>query len=244
MGYKSRLSSPFTLHSSFFPLTPYTILLTATIGLLIMLVLPILMVNTSKARAQEPDTLTPSPAPFDPAETRHGFSEFDTIPFNPSDASPNPLPYYDNHRELDPNSQPPLDHKPEGLFLDITLAEDFDEDLDFRRGNLYYPVRPTDQFTVDASAVYVVFRVFKHYQGYQVIGQVYHDFVEGGATESMIDEDMAYLTLEDESGYLKFFPPSEQGWKPGHYHIDIFVGYEANEMSRMGTLRFRVIKNS
>lgn len=236
MGYKSRLSSPFTLHSSFFPLTPYTLLL--TLGLTLM------MAHPNLAKGEEPGGPSPSPAPFDPAETKHGFSEFDTIPFNPSDASPNPLPYYDNRRELDLNSQPPLDHKPEGLFLNITLAEDFDEDLDFRRGNLYYPVRPTDQFTVDALAVYVVFRVFKHYQAYQVIGQVYHDFVEGGATESMIDEDMAYLTLEDESGYLKFFPPSEQGWKPGHYHIDIFIGYEANEVSKMGTLRFHVITNS
>jgi hypothetical protein len=213
-------------------------------GFLTILALSIMMAHAGPGWAQEPDDPTQSPAPFDPAETQHGFSEFDTIPFNPSDAAPNPLHYYDDLRELDPNSQPPLDHKPEGLFLDITLAEDFDEDLEFRRGNLYYPVRPTDQFTMDTSSVYVVFRVFKHYQAYQVIGRVYHDSIEEGATESMIDEDMAYLTLEDESGYLKFFPPSEQGWKPGHYHIDIFVGYEANEVSKMGTLRFRVITNS
>jgi len=200
--------------------------------------------HAASGKAQEPDSITPSPAPFDPTETQHGFSEFDTIPFNPSEASPNPLPYYNRPRELTPNSQPSLDHKPEGLFLDITLAEDFEEDLEFRRGNLYYPVRPTDQFTMDTSSVYVVFRVFKHYQAYQVIGQVYHDSNKEGATESMIDEDMAYLTLDDESGYLKFFSPSAQGWKPGHYHIDIFVGYEANEVSKMGTLRFRVITNS
>ncbi len=202
------------------------------------------MAHAASGKAQEPDAITPSPAPFDPTETQHGFSEFDTIPFNPSDASPNPLHYYENLPELDPNSQPSLDRKPKGLFLDITLAEDFEEDLEFRRENLYHPVRPTDQFTMDTSPVYVVFRVFKHYQAYQVIGQVYPDAVEEGATEGMIDEDMAYLALEDESGYLKFFPPSEQGWKPGHYHIDIFIGYEANEVSKIGTLRFRVITNS
>jgi len=202
------------------------------------------MAHIAPANAQEPNAISPSPAPFDPAETQHGFSEFDTIPFNPSTKSSNPLPYYDVPQTVAPNSQPALAHKPEGLFLDITLAEDFEEGLEFRRENLYYPVRPTNQFTVDSSPVYVVFRVFKHYQAYQVIGQVYPDTIEEGATEGMIDEDMAYLALEDESGYLQFFPPSEQGWKPGYYHIDIFVGYEANEVSKMGTLRFHVITNS
>ncbi len=102
------------------------------------------MAPAAPGKAQESDAITPSPDPFDPTETQHGFSEFDTSPFNPSEASPNPLHYYGNLPELDPNSQPHLDCKPEGLFLDITLAEDFEEDLEFRRGNLYYPVRPID----------------------------------------------------------------------------------------------------
>ncbi len=67
---------------------------------------------------------------------------------------------------------------------------------------------------MDTSSMYVVFRVFKHYQAYQVIGQVYHDSVEEEATEGMIDEDMAYLTLEDKSGYLKFFPHQNKGGNP------------------------------
>ena len=196
------------------------------------------------ALAQEKDAATRSPAPFDPSETQHGFSEFDTIPANPSKASPNPLPYYKDLNTFLPTARAPFDQKPEGLFLNITLAEDFEEDLEFRRGNLYYPVRPTDQFATNISAVYVVFRVFKHYQAYQVIGQMFPDSVEGLPTSGMLDEDMAYLALEDESGYLKFFPPSDQGWKPGQYHIDIFVGYEANALSKMGTLRFSVMKNS
>lgn len=219
---------------------PHTLRLTSTIGFLTVLALSIMVAHAGPGKAQAPAAPMPSPAPFDPDETQHGFSQFDTVPANPSDASPNPLPYY----KRDSKNQSELDQKPQGLFLDITLAEDFDEDLEFRRGNIYYPVRPTDQFTVDTLPVYVVFRVFKHYQGYQVIGRVFPDHVEGWPTDTLIDEDMAYLRLEDESGYLKFFPPSEDGWKPGHYHIDIFVGYEANAVSKMGTLRFRVIKNS
>lgn len=185
-----------------------------------------------------------TPSPFDPAETQHGFSEFDTIPLDPSEPSSNPLPYY---KDLVPEGQPLpfMDKKPEGLFLDITLSEDIDEELDIRhRGNIYYPVRPTEEFPIDTPAIYVVFRVFKHYQAYQIIGQVFPDTDEGKAENGMIDEDMAYLKLEDESGYLKFFPPTEHGWKTGPYRIDIYVGYEANPVSRMGTLRFRVIQNS
>jgi len=214
------------------------------IGLVISLGLTSIIVHPGPISAQNQTTASPpSSAPFDPAETQHGFSEFDTIPGNPSDASPNPLPYYKDLPDLDTPSHPPLDQKPEGLFLDITLAEDFDEDLEFRRGNLYYPVRPTEKFRVDAAAVYVVFRVFKHYSAYQVIGQLFHD-TEGSHTTGMIDEDTAYLALEDESGYLKFFPPTDHGWLPGQYHVDIFVGYEANAVTKMGTLRFHVLKDS
>ncbi|MDA1305544.1 MAG: hypothetical protein O2999_14875 [Nitrospirae bacterium] len=207
--------------------------------------LSVILISLNQASAQDPiDTSPPSLSPFDPAETQHGFSEFDTLPSNPSEASPNPLPYYKDLQDPGAPSQPALDQKPKGLFLDITLAEDFDEDLEFRRGNLYYPVRPTEEFTIEAAAVYVVFRVFKHYSAYQVIGQLFPDPASGSNTTEMIDEDTAYLALEDESGYLKFFPPTNHGWMPGQYRIDIFVGYEANAVTKMGAMRFLVVKDS
>ncbi len=212
-----------------------------TFLLLVFLGLPVPGTSLNQASAQ--DQTTPSPptlSPFDPAETQHGYSEFDTIPSNPSKTSPNPLPYYENLPDHGAPGQPALDQKPEGLFLNITLAEDFDEDLEFRRGNLYYPVRPTEEFRIDAAAVYVVFRVFKHYSAYQVIGQLFPDAAAGSNGTEMIDEDLAYLALEDESGYLKFFPPTGNGWVPGQYRIDIFVGYEANAVTKMGALRFRM----
>jgi len=187
------------------------------------------------ALSQEGETGTPSSRASDRTPTQHGFYDFETVPAPPSEAAPNPLPYYQDLEAL-----PGSDQKPTGLFLDITLAEGFEEDLEFRRGNYYHAVQPTDEFSSSASAVYVVFRVFKHYQAYQVIGQMFPDEVEGTPTDVMLDEDMAYLALEDESGYLKFFPPHPDGWMPGDYRIDIFVGYEANAISKMGTLRFRV----
>ena len=193
------------------------------------------------SQKSEPINSSQARGAFDPAETQHGFSEFDTAPPDPSEQSSKPLPYY---KDLMPYKQPRLDQKPEGLFLNIALSEDIDEDPEIRHGHIYHPVNPTDEFTIDTPAIYVVFRVFKHYQAYQIIGQVFPDTVDDSITTQMIDEDMAYLALEDESGYLKFFPPSEQGWKAGSYRIDIYVGYEANAVSKMGILQFRVIQNS
>ncbi len=177
------------------------------------------------------------PAPFRPDELRHGFSQFDTMPAAPEDMASDPMDYYKNPA-LDLSGLP--DETPEGLFLHITLAENFEEDLDLRRGHRYYPIHPTEEFPSDALAVHVVFRVFKHYSAYQVIGRLFPEKVPGLSGTTFTDEETAYLALEDESGYLKFFAPSQVGWMPGLYRIDIFVGYEANEVTRMGTLRFTV----
>ena len=177
------------------------------------------------------------PAPFRPDELRHGFSQFDTMPAAPEDMASDPMDYYKNPA-LDLSGLP--DETPEGLFLHITLAENFEEDLDLRRGHRYYPIRPTEEFSADTLAVHVVFRVFKHYSAYQVIGRLFPEKVPGLSGTTFTDEETAYLALEDESGYLKFFAPSQVGWMPGLYRIDIFVGYEANEVTRMGTLRFTV----
>ncbi len=177
------------------------------------------------------------PAPFSPDETQHGFSQFDTIPEVPEDMAPDPLDYYKNPA-LDLSGL--QDERPGGLFLHITLAESFEEDLDLRRGHRYYPLRPTEEFASDALAVHVVFRVFKHYSAYQVIGRLFPEKVPGFSGETFSDEETAYLALEDESGYLKFFAPSQEGWIPGLYRVDIFVGYEANDFTHMGTLRFTV----
>ncbi len=188
--------------------------------------------------AQHP---SPSPAPFSPDETRHGFSQFETLPLAPEDTVPEPLDYYRNGQ---PGSRHSPDHQedgpPGGLFRQITLAHNVEEGLNARDGHLYYPVRPAETFAPETSAVYVVFRVFKHYAAYHVIGRVVLDHVPGISDGTVTDEDTAALALEDESGYLKFFAPSREGWLPGLYRIDIFVGYEASDLTRMGALRFTI----
>jgi len=188
------------------------------------------------------------PAPFSPDETQHGFFQFETLPPIPEDTAPDPLDYYRNEQPGSFRLQDDLqngtqDGPPGGLFQQITTARGFDENLDVRRGHLYYPIQPTETFAPDTSAVYVVFRVFKHYAPYYVIGRLVPEHVPGLSDETAAEEDTASLALEDESGYLQFFAPSQDGqagWHPGRYRIDIFVGYEASELTRMGALRFTI----
>ncbi len=178
------------------------------------------------------------PLPFDPKDMRHGFSKFDSIPVLPPDSSSDSAPYQET---LVPDSPGPADESPKGLFLNVTLAEGFEEDLEFRRAHLYYAIRPTESFQTDALAVFVVFRVHKHYAPYQIIGRLYPDRVDGLPADQWFEEDTVYLALEDESGYLKLFPPSA-GWKPGQYRVEIYVGYEANPVTHMGTMRFTMAR--
>jgi hypothetical protein len=55
----------------------------------------------------------------------------------------------------------------------------------------------------------------------------------------MIGQDVMYIALEDESGYLKLSSP-EGRWKPGRYKVEIHAGEQVNEVSLMGTMRFTV----
>ena len=68
--------------------------------------------------------------------------------------------------------------------------------------------------------------------------------MDGLPSNQWTDEDVVYLALEDESGYLKLFPPSKDGWKPGRYRVEIFVGYEASTTTQMGNLHFTMSPHS
>lgn len=133
-----------------------------------------------------------------------------------------------------------FDAPPQGLFLTITTAEGFDEELGFQRTHEIVPVKPTDQFRPDTQAVFIVFHLHQHYQGFQVFGYCFPEAVAGLDPAVMIGQDAMHIALEDESGYLTLSPP--QGvWKPGRYKVEIHVGEQVNEMSLMGTMRFTIL---
>ena len=133
-----------------------------------------------------------------------------------------------------------FDAPPQGLFLTITTAEGFDEELGFQRTHEIVPVKPTDQFRPDTPAVFIVFHLHQHYQGFQVFGHCFPEVVAGLDPTVMIGEDAMHIALEDDTGYLRLSPP-QGGWKPGRYKVEIHVGEQVNEMSLMGTMRFTIL---
>ena len=134
-----------------------------------------------------------------------------------------------------------FDAPPQGLFRTITTAEGFDEELGFQRTHEIVPVKPTDRFRPDIPAVFIVFHLHQHYQGFQVFGRCFPEAVAGLDPTVMIGQDAMRIALEDESGYLTL-TPSQDAWKPGRYKVEIHAGEQVNEMSLMGTMRFTVLE--
>ena len=134
-----------------------------------------------------------------------------------------------------------FDAPPQGLFRTITTAEGFDEELGFQRTHEIVPVKPTNLFRPDIPAVFIVFHLHQHYQGFQVFGRCFPEAVAGLDPTVMIGQDAMRIALEDESGYL-ILSPSQDAWKPGRYKVEIHVGEQVNEMSLMGTMRFTVLE--
>ncbi len=172
-----------------------------------------------------------SPSVFQPKDTQHGFSQFDTPPDHLSD---DPAPY-DSYSQS--SLIPSLDQKPRGVFMDLDFAESFEVKPTTRGGYTHIPVEPTDTFLPDVPSVYLVFSVHEHLSSYQIIGRLFSELEAGMDSPQWLDEDIVDLATEDESGFLKFFPP-DGIWQPGRYRVEIFVGYIANDVSKMGTMRF------
>jgi len=153
-----------------------------------------------------------------------------------ADTTPSGLPELQDQQ---PFGSYDFDQPPGGLFRSIVTAEGFEEELGFRRTHEIVPVNPTEVFRPDTPAVFVVFRTHQHYQSFQVFGLCYPEQVEGLDPKALLAQDTMFLATEDESGYVKLLAPPG-GWKPGRYRVEIHVGFEVNDLSLMGTMRFSV----
>ncbi len=149
-----------------------------------------------------------------------------------------PIPEFQNRAQ---DAKPyNFDAPPEGMFRSITMAEGFEEELGFRRTHEIVPVKPTEQFSAETPAVFIVFQLHQHYQAFKVFGRCYPEEVPGLSNQTLVAQDAMYIALEDETGYLKLFAP-DGGWKPGRYRVEIHAGEQANEMSLVGTMRFTIV---
>ncbi|MEO7859986.1 MAG: hypothetical protein ABIU05_06000 [Nitrospirales bacterium] len=203
---------------------------TLLLGILMSIVL-FAMLGT--AFGDDPPIPADSPSVLQPKNTQHGFFQYDTPPDHFSDGQ---APY-------DSYSQSPLipslDQKPAGVFLGLDFAESFEVKPTIRGGYTHIPVKPTDRFLPHVPSVYLVFSVHEHLSSYPIIGRLFSELETGMDAPQWLDEDMVDLATEDESGFLKFFSP-DGIWQPGRYRVEIFVGYIANEVSKMGTMRFTI----
>jgi len=151
-----------------------------------------------------------------------------------------PIPEFQNRQEdVRPYN---FDAPPEGIFRSIKLAQGFEEEMGFRRTHEMVPVGPTEIFRPDSPAVFAVFQVHQHYESFQVFGVCFPEQVEGLDPKTVIAQDVMYLALEDESGYVKLHAP-QGGWKPGKYKVEIHIGWKVNEISLIGTMRFTVLSD-
>lgn len=133
-----------------------------------------------------------------------------------------------------------FDAPPQGMFRSIVLAEDFEERLGFQRTLEIVPIKPTERFPADVAAIFIVFSLHQHYQGFKVFGRCTPEKVAGVAPQTIVSEDAMHIALEDDSGYLKLSAP-QGGWMPGRYKVEIHVGEQINETSLMGTMRFTIV---
>lgn len=193
----------------------------------------LLVVAGTTAGAQAPPS-TDAPPVFQPNEIQHGFAEFDTLPDFSSDNVPAPYDGYSPSPTL-----PPSDEKPGGVFQNLDFAEGAEEDRTIRSRQIFLPVNPTTTFSSHTPSVYLVFTVHKLLTSYQIIGRLFLETVTGLDPTQWLDQDTADLATEDESGFLKFFPPGGV-WQPGRYRVDIYVGFMANALNKMGSMRFTV----
>jgi hypothetical protein len=134
-----------------------------------------------------------------------------------------------------------FDAPPEGIFRSIQMAEGFEEELGFRRTHEIVPVSITEVFRPDSPAIYIVFSFYQHLDSFQVYALCYPEQVSGLPPKTLVAQDVMYVALEDDSGYLKLEAP-QGGWKPGRYKAEIHVGWKINEISLTGTMRF-IIQN-
>ncbi len=75
------------------------------------------------------------------------------------------VPVWDFQNKGDGSSYD-FDAPPKGIFHTIEFAENFEQELGFRRTHDFIPVNPTEQFRSDSEPVFIVFTLHKHYDSF------------------------------------------------------------------------------
>jgi hypothetical protein len=132
------------------------------------------------------------------------------------------------------------DKHPEGIFRSIVTA--YGEELvmgQFRSFEII-PIKPSETFTPDTPEIFVVFKVHPHDGEYQIWGRWFLERGDGLPPNASLGTDVMALAQEDDSGYVSLKRPPA-GWPIGDYRVEIHTGFAISDISRVGTVRFKVL---
>lgn len=133
-----------------------------------------------------------------------------------------------------------LDEPPHGFFTRITLAHGYKVIQDVFQTDRYKPENPSNVFTPDVEAVYVVFEILPRENPAHILGQLYREKESGEPADTLLYEEGVFLSTAQDSGYLEL-PRPKDGWMPGNYKVKIHIGEKVTAASQLGTLRFKIV---
>jgi tetratricopeptide (TPR) repeat protein len=105
----------------------------------------------------------------------------------------------------------------------------------------FIPINPTDTFLPNDPEIIIVFTLTSI--PYDEITLTSRWRAERAGTlppNTMIGTDVALLTFNDKSGYVRLKRP-QGGWPIGAYRVDFYVGDQVNAYSHTAAARFRVV---
>jgi len=132
-----------------------------------------------------------------------------------------------------------------GSFRQVMTARDMIQD-DLQTGlHEFIPVNPTDTFRSQEPEIYVVFQLTTNQENFdlKLTSRWIAEQTTGLPPNTVVGTDQVLLGLNERSGYFRLTSP-EQGWSPGLYRVDLYLGPQVSAYTHVGELRFRIVAES
>jgi len=132
-----------------------------------------------------------------------------------------------------------------GSFRQVMTARDMIQD-DLQTGlHEFIPVNPTDTFRSDEAEIYVVFQLTTNQENFdlKLTSRWIAEQTKSFLPNTVVGIDQVLLSLNERSGYFRLSRP-EEGWSPGLYRVDLYLGPQVSAYTHVGDLRFRIVADS
>ena len=108
----------------------------------------------------------------------------------------------------------------------------------------FMPVDPSDTFIQAVPEIYLMFALLTSPpDAIQLTSRWIAERVDGLPRNTLVGTDSVEISLNEASGYFWLERPAE-GWKPGMYRIDLYVGEQLSAYSHIAEERFRIVPTS